>query len=91
MEAAPTADYKSLYEVKSKVCDALQLKVLSMEQQLSQLQKMIFGSRHERFIPTDINTSQLSLDIQSETVSACSVHSINKMEQLLPHHWNQHL
>jgi hypothetical protein len=41
----------------------LKLVVAGLQLQLSQLQKMIFGSKHERFVPADINPSQLSLDI----------------------------
>jgi transposase len=66
MQTAPTEDYKSLYE-------ASQLRIVALEQQLSQLQKMIFGSRHERFVPSDTNPSQLSLGIQADAVAACSV------------------
>jgi hypothetical protein len=40
---------------------------------------MIFGSKHERFAPTDVNTSQLSLDIQAESVANCSVVEAKKI------------
>ena len=36
-------DYKTLYEQKAAAYDALQLTVTSLQQQLAQLQKMIFG------------------------------------------------
>jgi transposase len=49
------------------------LRITALEQQLAQLQKMIFGSRHERFIPADPTSSQLSLDIHAESVAACKV------------------
>lgn len=71
-------DYKSLYEEKSKAFDALQLTVISLQHQLAQLQKMIFGSRHERFV-ADSNPSQLSLDITAEPVAACSVADTKKI------------
>jgi transposase len=72
MQAAPTADYKSLYE-------ASQLRIVALEQQLAQLQKMIFGSRHERFVPAGVNPSQLSLDIQAEAVASCSLADAKKI------------
>src|SRR5690606_17890086 len=54
---------------------ALQLTVIGLQQQLAQLQKMIFGSRHERFIPSDTNHSQLSLDIPVQTVAPGTITS----------------
>lgn len=62
--AAP--DYQQLYEQS-------QLRIASLERQLQQLQKMIFGSRHERFVPATANDPQLLLDIPVETVAAVSV------------------
>ena len=72
IQSASTIDYKSLYEQS-------QLRIIALEQQLHQLQKMIFGSRHERFIPSDTNSSQLSLNIQAETVADCSVIQAKKI------------
>lgn len=68
--AAP--DYKQLYEQS-------QLRITALEQQLQQLQKMIFGSRQERFIPSTTGDSQLSLDIPIETVAAVSVTNAQKI------------
>jgi hypothetical protein len=46
---------------------------------------MIFGSRHERFVPIDINPSQLSLDIQAEQTVACNtIKIINMLSDFLP-------
>jgi hypothetical protein len=59
-------DYKALYEQS-------QLRLLALEQQLAQLQKMIFGSKQERFIPADLSSPQLSLDIQSEPVATAMI------------------
>ena len=53
--------------------------VVALQQQLAQLQKMIFGSKHERFVPSDINPSQLALDIQAESTAACSVVEAKKI------------
>lgn len=67
-----TPDYKILYEQS-------QLRITALEQQLQQLQKMIFGSRQERFVPATSNDPQLALDIPTETVAAVSVTSTQKI------------
>ncbi len=72
MQNNSSIDYRSLYEHS-------QLRVTALEQQLDQLKKMIFGSRHERFIPADINPSQLSLGITAEQVAAVSVTDAKKI------------
>jgi transposase len=79
MQAASTADYKTLYEQQLQAYDALQITVTSLQQQLAQLQKMIFGSRHERFVPSDAHPSQLSLDIQAEATATCPVAEAKKI------------
>lgn len=65
-------DYKSLYEQS-------QLEILQLKQQLAQLQKMIFGSRHERFSPADPTHPQLSLDIVTETVATATITSTKQI------------
>ncbi|MEJ7829965.1 MAG: IS66 family transposase [Segetibacter sp.] len=76
MEVATGLDYKELYE-QSK------LQILSLTQQLDQLKKMIFGSRHERFVPADVNTSQLSLGIQAEqTAATCNIAEAKKISYI---------
>lgn len=72
MQTTATTDYKALYEQSM-------LEVLYLKQQLVQLQKMIFGSKQERFIPAEINPAQLSLAIQAETIAACSVTEAKKI------------
>lgn len=89
MQAAPSIDYKSLYEASQlellELKDVLQkftdlkLQTLQLQQQLSQLQKIVFGSRHERFVPSDANPSQLALGIEAEAVAACSVAEAKKI------------
>lgn len=79
MQNTSYIDYKSLYEQKSEAYDALQATVAGLQQQLTQLQKMIFGSRHERFIPTASHTPQLSLDMQAEEVATCSLVEAKKI------------
>ena len=79
METLPVQDYKQLYEEKSRAFDLLQIKMIELQQQLDQFKKMIFGSRHERFIPANANPSQLSMDIDTQTVAACSVVDAKKI------------
>jgi len=72
MQAAWAADYKSLYEQS-------QLRIVALEQQLQQLQKMIFGSRHERFIPSSPDDPQLSLDIKADATATANVTSTKQI------------
>lgn len=72
MQAATEPDYKILYE-KS------QLEMLQLKQQLEQLKKMIFGSRHERFIPSSANDPQLSLNIKTEATATATVTSTKQI------------
>ena len=83
MQEASSIDYKTLYEqsqleilqLKEQLDGfaSLQLQTLELKRQMEQLQKMIFGSRHERFVPLENNPSQLSLDIQAESSESCSL------------------
>lgn len=82
MQEASGIDYKALYQRSQSLNQSLQLQVLYLTQQLSQLQKMIFGSKHERFVSTDINPSQLSLDIQAEAITTCSVADAKKISYI---------
>ena len=68
-------DYKQLYEQS-------QLRITALEQQLQQLQKMIFGSRQERFVPASPTDPQLLLDIPTETVAAVSVTGAQKISYI---------
>lgn len=72
MQATPSIDLNEL-------CEALRLENLQLKQQIAQLQKMIFGSRHERFVPSNQDPSQLSLEITAEPVAACQVTSAHKV------------
>ena len=64
MEAATTADYKALYE-------ELLPKYESLFYEVAQLKKMIFGSRHERFIPASPE-SQLTLDLAVDAIATAT-------------------
>ena len=65
-------DYKNLYEES-------QLSIAALKHELDQLKKMIFGSRHERFIPLASNPSQLQFAIDSEAVAQCSIIDAKKV------------
>lgn len=70
---------KKVYDELLDEHHQLKLVVSGLQQQLSQLQKMIFGAKHERFVPPDANPSQLSLDIQAEPIATCSVVEAKKI------------
>lgn len=72
MLATSNLDYKALYEQG-------QLEIINLKNQLEQLRKMIFGSKHERFVPTDKNHPQLSLDITAEAVASCNLINAQKI------------
>jgi transposase len=78
MHTAEVID-KKMYENLLDEHHQLKIAYTGLQQQILQLQKMIFGSKHERFVPTDINPSQLSLDIQAETAATCSVIDAKKI------------
>jgi transposase len=73
MSTQAAIDYKALYE-------DLQVKYNLVVHEMEQLKKMIYGSRHERFIPSASHPSQLTLDIQAEEVAAVKISSAQKIE-----------
>jgi transposase len=74
-------DYKVLYEQQQLNVAALNHTVEALKLQLQQLQKMIFGSRSERFVPADANTEaqQGTLGFAVETVAECKVTDAQKI------------
>ncbi len=70
-----TPDYERLYEPS-------QLEIMELKQQLAQLRKMIFGARHERFIPTENNSEQLALDIHADSLATCSIREAKKISYI---------
>ena len=66
-------DYKSLYEEST-------LEIVSLKHEISNLKRLIFGSKSESFIPQNVPSTQLSLDIQSEAIGSCSVIKAQKIE-----------
>jgi transposase len=68
-------DYKDLYERST-------VEIASLKQELNNLKRLIYGSKNERFIPANVSPSQLSLDIQSDTVAQCNVTKAQKIEYI---------
>jgi transposase len=70
-------DYKVLYE-------DLQVKYTGVLHQLEQLQKMIFGSRQERFVPTDESKTaqQLTFGLNADTIAQCKITEATKIEYI---------
>lgn len=68
MQQAQAIDYKEAYEV-------LLLKYAALAHDLAQLKKIVFGSKSERFIPTDDSKvdPQLTLSLDAETVAQCKI------------------
>jgi len=66
-------DYKTLYEESV-------LKIAAFEHEIANLKRMIFGSKSESFIPQNIPSTQLILDIQAEAIATCSVTKSQKIE-----------
>lgn len=75
MQAAIThTDYQALYEQS-------QTEIALLKHELAKLKQLIYGSKHERFIPSDNNhPSQLSLDMEAEEVAAVKITSAQKIE-----------
>ncbi len=82
MQTTASTDYKALYEAAEQRNNHLELQVLQLKQQLQQLTKMIYGSKHERFIPSLLNSPQLALGIQEEPIASCSVVSAKKISYI---------
>jgi transposase len=73
MQTEAATDYKSLYE-------EMLVKQTALLHELEQLKKLIFGSKTEKFVPADQNTSQLALDIQAEQLAHRTITAVQKIE-----------
>jgi transposase len=73
MEATEIIDYKEAYE-------SLQIKYEALMHDVAQLKKMVFGSKSERFIPTDDSklNLQLTLGLNAETIAQCKITDVTK-------------
>ena len=74
-------DYKVLYDQLHLQYDELEVRFTDLTHQLAQMKKMIFGSRHERFVPTDANnpSPQLTLGLDAETIATCKITDVKKI------------
>jgi transposase len=79
-------DYKVLYEqsvqLHAEYTKKLDLQITALQQELANLKRLIFGSKNERFVPAESSPSQLSLDMQTDAVAACSVTKTQKIEYI---------
>jgi|SRR6266545_154650 len=84
-------DYKTLYDEQlekiaglTSLNAELNFKIASLTHQLEQLQKIIFGSKHERFVPTDESKTnlQLTLDLNADTIAQCKITEATKVEYI---------
>ena len=56
-------DYKTLYEQSQSLVTELQLQVQSLQLQMGELKKMIFGSKGEKFIAPTGSESSVQTDL----------------------------
>ncbi|MDB5248160.1 MAG: hypothetical protein JWQ40_2554 [Segetibacter sp.] len=51
---------------------------------LEKFKKMLFGTKHERLVATDNKRAhpQLSLDLDAETIAACKITRVTKVEYI---------
>src|SRR5213593_625115 len=85
MQAAAThIDYKTLYEQQLEKTAELNFKIEALTHQLGKLTKMLMGSKHERFIPTDENKTnlQLTLNLNADTIAQCKITEATKVEYI---------
>ena len=77
-------DYKSLYEESVQLHEEYVKKfdqeIITLRYEIANLKRLIFGSKSESFIPQNVPSTQLSLDIQAESVATCSVIKAQKIE-----------
>jgi len=67
IKATPDIDYKALYEEAT-------VTIAMLKHRIDLLEKMLFGSKQERFVPTSpTTTSQLTLDLQADAIATCNV------------------
>lgn len=84
-QAQSHTNFKELYEEQLTLAAELSDKVTALTHELTQIKKMIFGSRQERFIPAPDATKkdlQLALDLDAETIAQCRITSATKVEYI---------
>jgi transposase len=73
MSQSPAIDYKEKYEAAMLQIEDLQGKLMQLTHQLGQLQRMIFGTKSERYVPENPAILQPSLFNQEPEGVSCSV------------------
>lgn len=73
MSQSPAIDYKEKYEAAMLQIEDLQGKLMQLTHQLGQLQRMIFGTKSERYMPENPAILQPSLFNQEPEGVSCSV------------------
>lgn len=72
MSPSPAIDYRSRYE-------EISVKYEALKHELEGLKKLIYGSKHERFVPATASPSQLALSIQAEAMPSVTT-TVQKIE-----------
>ncbi|RYY83801.1 MAG: IS66 family transposase [Chitinophagaceae bacterium] len=89
-------DYKALYEEQLAVREALQQRLVEQQKhyeqqvgtlswEVAQLRRLIYGARHERFVPAPDATAkmiQAALGLDAETVAHCKITSATTIEYI---------
>lgn len=84
----PTLDYKALSEqqavtIAEQAATIAELKgaIAMLTHQVAQFQKMLFGSRQERFVG-DTASPQLTLALEADTIAACKITDATKVSYI---------
>ncbi|MCU7552943.1 IS66 family transposase [Chitinophagaceae bacterium LB-8] len=72
MQEEPSIDYKARLQEAHGTITVL-------KHRIEQLEKMIFGSKHERFVPTTPPAGQLTLELQADATHEVNVTSTQKI------------
>jgi transposase len=81
MQTAPAhIDYQKLYEQSKQQNGELQIQIAALQHQLRNLQKLIFGSKTEKFVPASPNPSQLTLAMPTEALGERNLTAVQKIE-----------
>jgi transposase len=80
MQQDTSIDYKCLYEEAQHQLKETLGAVAMLQHRIAQLEKMVFGAKHERFVPATTPSGQLALDLNADTVGEVKVTSTQKVE-----------
>ena len=80
MTTTENIDYKHLYE-------QAQSKIVSLNHELANLKKLLFGSKQERFIPEPAKGSMVQgiLDLHPDVIAACEITTTTKVTRQQTH------